>query len=832
MNPLKTSAGTLRKWLTLMAVTVVLAAQAQYVAGDYGSWASGSWNTLATWRVYNGTNWATSPVATAPPNSTSRVFIRTGTTVTTPFGFSYFCLDLFVEAGAKLYSNHTVVNQNVYVYIYGTTWICDGEIGNGATLDNISFNVEGVNVSLSGTGQFAAARIRKFQTVNTTTNFTISMNITLRFPTGSTTMIYNGANGASNFHVTIGAGSTVTLVGAGTGNLAMDGTAGADTGALGGSYTVNGTLIVPGILYLTTNNANTAQQCRFTINNGGVVRAAQISAPPSGTGLHVLTINAGGTLDVTGGPLAWSPYSPVNNTYTLAANSTVIYSALGAQNVPNITGGYGNLRITGSGAKSLIASTLVKGNVVIDNLSGSPELDVTTSNQPLAVRGNWTNYNATGFNERAGRVTFENTLAQTINTTGGERFYDWRFSKTGATPFITMASNVEVANTLEFFTTTNVLDLGGYELGLLNSAATAISVPSGSFGVNRSMRSELQSNASRVRWDIGTTTGAHVVPFSTSADYIPFTFNLVSGNAGSVTMATYGTPQNNLAWPVTPTAVTNLTSSVTGLDNADATVDRFWQVDVTGTPTASLTFTYAPSELPIAPWDDPVSLRAQRWNSATQAWELQVEGSSAANYATTDVTVTSFGPFTLTPIISPLPIELLSFHAQPTGKEVTLEWVTASERNNDYFTVLRSADGFRFEPILHVEGAGNSTTAIRYADVDEQPLQGLSYYKLRQTDMDGTTSESQVVAVRFSASKGGSLVAWPNPAESELNLAGFGGTNAEVRLMDAAGRVVLLERTTSDTQRLVLPLYGLARGSYTVQVLGDGGLNSLPVVLH
>ena len=152
--------------------------------------------------------------------------------------------------------------------------------------------------------------------------------------------------------------------------------------------------------------------------------------------------------------------------------------------------------------------------------------------------------------------------------------------------------------------------------------------------------------------------------------------------------------------------------------------------------------------------------------------------------------------------------------------------------NNDYFTVLRSADGFRFEPILRVDGAGNSATAIRYADVDEQPLQGLSYYKLRQTDLDGSTSESQVVAVRFSANKGGSLVAWPNPAESELNLAGFGGAGSEVRIMDTAGHVVLLERITSDTDRIVLSVQGLARGSYSVQVLSDGGLNSLPVVLH
>ncbi len=842
MKPLRTSANALRKWFVLLAVSLAFTAQAQYVAGDYGSLVSGAWFSPSTWGVSDGLGGWTPAVS--PPTANHNVFIRAGTTVTAaypaPTASAYSVANLTIEPTAKLFNNETAANNLSYITVFGSYIICDGQVGNGSVYDGISFAVEGSVVSLSGTGVFDAARLNKRFNSHiitgssmVTTSLTIAMNINLRFP-GTALFNYGDqiSAGGAILNITISPGNTVTLVGSG-GSVSMDGAFGVDTRALGGSYTVNGTLIVPGTLYLTTNNTNVAQQCRFTINNGGVVRAAQISAPASGAGGHVLTINAGGVLDITGGPLAWSPYvGTAPNQYLLNVGSTVIYSALISQNVPNITGGYGNLRITGSGTKSLIASTVVKGNVVIDNLSGSPVLDVTTSNQPLAVRGNWTNYNATGFNERAGRVTFENTLPQTINTTGGERFYDWRFSKTGGTPFITMASNVAVANTLEFFTTTNVLDLGGYELGLLNSAATAISVPSGSFGVNRSMRSELQNNTSRVRWDIGSTTGAHLVPFSTSADYIPFTFNLVSGNAGSVTMATYGTPQDNTSWPVTPTAVTNLTSSVTGLDNADATVDRFWQVDVTGTPTASLTFTYAPSELPIAPWDDPLSLRAQRWNSATQTWELQVEGSSAASYATTDVTVTSFGPFTLTPIVSPLPIELLSFNAQPVGKEVALDWVTASEINNDYFTILRSADGFRFEPILRVEGAGNSATAIRYADADKQPLRGLSYYKLRQTDFDGSTSESQVVAVRFVAAKGSSLVAWPNPAADELNLAGFDGAGAEVRLMDTAGRVVLLERITSDTERIVLPLHGLARGSYTVQVLSEGGMNSLPVVLH
>ncbi len=94
-----------------------------------------------------------------------------------------------------------------------------------------------------------------------------------------------------------------------------------------------------------------------------------------------------------------------------------------------------------------------------------------------------------------------------------------------------------------------------------------------------------------------------------------------------------------------------------------------------------------------------------------------------------------------------LPIELIAFNASAAGSEVHLNWSTASELNNDYFTVERSKDGLSWEEVVRVDGAGNSIHRLDYSSVDKRPYAGLSYYRLKQTDFDGQYSISKVVSV-------------------------------------------------------------------------------------
>lgn len=94
----------------------------------------------------------------------------------------------------------------------------------------------------------------------------------------------------------------------------------------------------------------------------------------------------------------------------------------------------------------------------------------------------------------------------------------------------------------------------------------------------------------------------------------------------------------------------------------------------------------------------------------------------------------------------PLPVELTRFTATAAKGQVVLKWATASEKNNRYFAIERSANGQEFAAIAQLNGQGNSTPT-EYQATDDKPLPGLSYYRLRQVDFDGATTFSPVAAV-------------------------------------------------------------------------------------
>jgi len=108
-----------------------------------------------------------------------------------------------------------------------------------------------------------------------------------------------------------------------------------------------------------------------------------------------------------------------------------------------------------------------------------------------------------------------------------------------------------------------------------------------------------------------------------------------------------------------------------------------------------------------------------------------------------------------------LPIELLSFNAKPENDFVNITWVTISETNNNYFTIEKSMDAEYFEMVTTVDGAGNSNILLNYTAKDNEPLPGVSYYRLKQTDFDGKFSYSDIVKVDFEKSI--EVTIYPNP---------------------------------------------------------------------
>lgn len=92
-----------------------------------------------------------------------------------------------------------------------------------------------------------------------------------------------------------------------------------------------------------------------------------------------------------------------------------------------------------------------------------------------------------------------------------------------------------------------------------------------------------------------------------------------------------------------------------------------------------------------------------------------------------------------------LPVELLSFNATCQVDKIFVNWATASEANNDYFTLEKSSDGNDFLPIYTISGAGNSNSLLNYSYTDNSPY-SITYYKLRQTDFDGQYTYSDIIS--------------------------------------------------------------------------------------
>lgn len=170
----------------------------------------------------------------------------------------------------------------------------------------------------------------------------------------------------------------------------------------------------------------------------------------------------------------------------------------------------------------------------------------------------------------------------------------------------------------------------------------------------------------------------------------------------------------------------------------------------------------------------------------------------------------------------PLPVELVSFQANKAGDQrIRTEWITASETNNDYFTIEKTLDGIHFEEVGRVRSAGNSTHLNHYALEDTNPYSGVSYYRLKQTDVDGSETYSNMVSVHnFEMLDQLHIV--PNPVEKNgtLNFSASEGGIMAIEIRDVTGSKIV--ETSVSIQKgensILLQTQNLQHGVYLVTV--------------
>ena len=162
---------------------------------------------------------------------------------------------------------------------------------------------------------------------------------------------------------------------------------------------------------------------------------------------------------------------------------------------------------------------------------------------------------------------------------------------------------------------------------------------------------------------------------------------------------------------------------------------------------------------------------------------------------------------------TPLPITILSFVASKNISTTILNLITASETNNDYFTIERSGDGRSFESIGEIKGAGNSNQELSYEFVDESPLAGINYYRIKQTDFDGAYSYTEIRSVRHQTKN---VIVSPNRTDGKLNVTSE-LDNYDVVIYNTGGQEVQRHMALSGDQSLSIET--LQAGVYFVKVM-------------
>jgi hypothetical protein len=486
-----------------------------------------------------------------------------------------------------------------------------------------------------------------------------------------------------------------------------------------------------------------------------------------GTGAIVnwYTGSCGGTLVGTGSPLSVSPGTTTTyyGGYVDACGHVTTCQSV----TVTVTTGTGQIGMVNNGAIIYIngsATIYIAGGVNgnywnYPNCAGTAQGSITSAGT-VELEGSWYNDATNNVYATDAGTTILNGGTQSIGGTKQTDFFKLTLLSAGTK---TLNINTQVGGTttttgfLELFNSNPILALNSYTLTITNPATTAIvylggCIESETYNGGSSTAAGTPQNTctSFVQWNIGTSGAGntYTIPFGTAiGTYLPFsaTITTVGTGSGNLLVSTYHTSALNYPYPGYPNLVTNM-HNPGGADNSAECIKRFWSVNLAGytsAPTTTLAFYFDAAN------DNPSALSvpglfAQYWSSTK--WVTPGVGTGTApNYVNAVTGVNFSGEWVLVNSTTPLPVELLNFSASCLDDKIKLLWSTASETNNDYFSVDRSLDNNSWEFVTRVNGAGNSNSIINYAAYDDFPyVQTLlgnkpAYYRMKQVDFNGNS---------------------------------------------------------------------------------------------
>ncbi len=368
----------------------------------------------------------------------------------------------------------------------------------------------------------------------------------------------------------------------------------------------------------------------------------------------------------------------------------------------------------------------INGSVVIEN---GATFDANGNN--LNVGGNWTTHGNAGFSETGVDVTFDGSSDQTITSGDSEVFEDLIVNKPGGN--LILANDVSTGT----LTLTNgLVETEAHKITVTSTAENAIS----GHGTGAYVYGNLVRYVSAVN--------TYDFPIGTASNYEEATIVLNTFTGGNSITGNFSTTD--------PGYSNNVTVNGTLINQ---TLDAgYWTFEDDGATSLDydITLISRGHSTAGAGADYHAILKndGSGWQSEGNHNNSDQEFVSASGVKAVRSDLTSFSDFLIGFGNGSLPIELLEFKAELKQHHVILNWTTASELNNDFFTVNRSIDAKNFAPIGKIMGSGTSNAMNEYSFIDNSPVKGTNYYQLQQTDYDGKNSFSEMIAVEFKENNG------------------------------------------------------------------------------
>ncbi len=479
----------------------------------------------------------------------------------------------------------------------------------------------------------------------------------------------------------------------------------------------------------------------------------------------------------------------------------------------------------------------VYGDLTISG-TGSLAFDATNATE-LTLYGDWNNLRSEAeVAEGLGLVRFAGGDAQTLSVQTGsaEVLHNIVLDKDAQT-VLNLNDDLQTTATGSLSLVSGIIETGTNKVSVRNPASGAVS---GFEGFSLALPGIYQNNGFIHGTIERQISGAGVYDFpvgdgvgGTESGYNRVVLDVASGNG--LVEATY--------LPGSPGTIDVNTTTTCSSEEFDVFYsgmnEGYWRLVQNSGTTIAYDITAYPNTLAgisIPSNDD--QYRLLKAPTSTSDWSsYALDGDpcevSPSFYEVIGAGYSGFSDFGIGGGGTPLPVEIIAFGAQNAGDQVAISWATATELNSDFFTVERSADGLNFLKVLNVQAAGNSTSLIEYRVFDDQPLNGTSYYRLKQTDFDGSHSMTPVVSIQRGQHSGAPAL-WPNPTSGLLQWSGQVSREGyySVSVLNLTGVEVMRQtlELQAGVQSFGLDISALPQGSYLLRVQGSDDVQISQVV--